>query len=228
MLSKNKILFINLKKEIVDEIDMALSKNGIISYSSYGFSENLKMARLCIPNIFIISESIKEGKPGLQLISLLRDNAVFRESFIIYMTDQNDEEGQIEAFEAGAEDILPNSVSVRVLIGHISSIIKRFKRLDENICLNENILIDPESLTVIIEGRIIPMVKKEFELLQLLCSSPNRIFFRKEILQHLWNDSQLKTDRTLDVHIRRLRKKLGISNIKTVIGMGYKYEWNPS
>jgi two-component system alkaline phosphatase synthesis response regulator PhoP len=227
-MSTIKVLSINLKKVLVDEMEINLRAEDIIFYSAFGFTESLKMVRLCLPHIFIISENPEEDKPGLKFIGDIRDNAVFRESFIVYLTEQPDESGLLEAFESGADEILPSTVGIRLLTGHVSSLVKRFKRTENPIQIKDSLLIDPETLTVIIDGRTIPMVKKEFELLQLLCSSPNRIFYRKEILQHLWNDTQLKTDSTLDVHIRRLRKKLGINNIKTVNGMGYKFESNHS
>jgi two-component system alkaline phosphatase synthesis response regulator PhoP len=228
MMNSNKILSVNLPREMVDELNGLLISEEILSYTSFGFSESMKMARLIIPNVFIIAESSAEEKPGLGLISVLRRNSVFNHSFIVYLTEQKDEESLMEAFRAGAEDILSIQISLRVLAGHILSLIKRLKRVGSPVALEGDMMIDPETLTVILKGKTIPMVKKEFELLQLLCSAPNRIFFRKEIVDHLWKGSILKNDRTLDVHIRKIRKKLGITNIKTVNGLGYKYEWNPA
>ena len=223
--SARKILFVNLPRTLAEQAEDLLSEEGLAFLQSFGFSESMQMARLYIPDVFIIMEGKEGSQKGLELIRSLRDSTIYDHSQILYMSEDASEEIQMKAFEAGAEDILPQDVSIRILTTRIGSLLKRFTRSAQKIQMDGHFVVDPESLTVTLHGKQIELVKKEFELLHLLCSTPNRIFFRKEILNHVWKDSRLKSDRTLDVHIRKIRKKLGIPNIKTVNGVGYKFEW---
>lgn len=221
-----KILFVNLPKNLAEQAGDLLSEEGLAFLQSFGFGESMQMARLYIPDVFVIMEGKEGSEKGLEMIRNLRESTIYDHSQILYMAEEASEEVQMRAFDAGAEDILPWAVSIRILTTRIGSLLKRFTRSPQKIQMDGHFIVDPESLTVTLHGRQIDLVKKEFELLHLLCSTPNRIYYRKEILNHVWKDSHLKSDRTLDVHIRKIRKKLGIPNIKTVNGVGYKFEWN--
>ena len=220
-----KILFVNLPKLLVEQAEDQLSEEGLACLQSFGFNESMQMSRLYIPDVFVIMEGKDGSQKGLELVKNLRDSTIFDHCQILYMAEEASEDVQMKAFEAGAEDILPLNVSLRILTTRIGSLLKRFTRSPQKIQMDGHFVVDPESLTVTLHGKQIELVKKEFELLHLLCSTPNRIYYRKEILNHVWKDSRLKSDRTLDVHIRKIRKKLGIPNIKTVNGVGYKFEW---
>ncbi len=226
MSQARKILFINVPNVLIRDTESLLADEGAAVINSFGFQDCMQMARIHIPEVFVIAE-LSDGNPkGLETINELRENRIFDRALILYMTGTQGEESQMKAFNAGAEDLLPLDISAKVLATRISSLIKRLNRSTVGIDLNGNFHVNPESLSVTIQGRHIDLVRKEFELLHLLCSAPNRIFYRKEIFNHIWKGSQLKNDRTLDVHIRKIRKKLGIKNIKTINGVGYKFEWN--
>lgn len=221
-----KILFINLPKAMADDVTHLLSEEGLHFVQCLGFHESLQMARIHIPDIFVIRESVKGTEEGIALVRELRGNSIYDHAQILFISNGvADEPVQLRAFQAGAEDILPDDVSLRILSTRIAALLKRSFRGDLRARMNEEFLVDPSSLTVTVQGRRIQLVRKEFELLHLLCSAPNRIFYRQEILMHIWKGTPLKTDRTLDVHIRKLRRKLGLPHIKTVNGVGYKFEW---
>jgi two-component system, OmpR family, alkaline phosphatase synthesis response regulator PhoP len=226
MVAVRKVLFVNLPKSLADQVEEMLTDEGLTCLQSFGFGESMQMARLHIPDVYIIMEGKEGTQRGMEMIRSLRDSTIFDQSRILYLAGDASEDIQMRAFEAGAEDILPEQVSIRILSTRIASLLKRLTRSVRKIEMDGHFTVDPECLTVTLDGKHIDLVKKEFELLHLLCSAPNRIFYRKEILNHIWKDSNLKSDRTLDVHIRKLRKKLGIPNIKTVNGVGYKFEWS--
>lgn len=221
-----KILFINLPKAMADDVTHLLWEDGLHFVQCLGFQESLQMARIHIPDIFIVREASNGTEQGIELVRELRGNTIYDHAQILYIcAEASDENVQLKAFQAGAEDILPDLVSLKILATRIASLLKRSYRGELRARMNEEFLVDPSSLTVTVQGRRIQLVRKEFELLHLLCSAPNRIFYRQEILMHIWKGAALKTDRTLDVHIRKLRRKLGLPHIKTVNGVGYKFEW---
>ena len=220
-----KILFVNVPKYRADEVSHLVWEEGIQFVQCLGYAESMQMARMHLPDVFVVMES-RDGKGrGIRLVREIRENAGYDHAQVLYLCPEATEEVQMMVFQAGAEDILPERVSDRILATRIASLLKRTFRGNPRTQMGERFTIDPGSLSVTLEGKRVQLVKKEFELLHLLCSSPNRIFYRQEIMVHIWKDIPLKSDRTLDVHIRKLRKKLGIPHIKTVNGVGYKFEW---
>ena len=222
------VLLVNLDKKQTEEIEFRLSVKKFKTVASWGYAEALQMVRLYIPDIFIICEDKLDCTKGISLINDLKTNAIFKKSQILYLTRDASETKQIEAFEAGADQVLELPVSEKILLSHINFLIKKFILDDtkSRIDFDKNLILDPESLTVTIYGKRIILVRREFELFYLLSSSPNRIITRTDIFNHIWKGQHLKNDRTLDVHIRKIRLKMGIKNIKTVFGQGYKFVWD--
>jgi len=220
-----KLLFVNVSKQRADDITHLLWDDGLQFLQCRGYTESMQMARIHIPDIFVIMESRDGTGRGLRLVREIRENTGYDHSQILYVCLEATEEAQMLALQSGAEDILPEQVSDRIMATRIASLLKRTLRGNLRPRTGEQFIVDPSTFTVSLEGRKIQLVKKEFELLHLLCSAPNRIFYRQEILMHIWKGINLKSDRTLDVHIRKLRRKLGIPHIKTVNGVGYKFEW---
>ena len=225
MSPSRKILFVNISKTRADEVTHLLWEDGLQFLQCLGFTESMQMARIHIPDIFVVMEARDGSGRGLKLVQEVRENTGYDHTQVLYICSEATEDLQMQAFQAGVEDILPEQVSDRILATRIASLLKRTLRGNLRTVMGEKFFVDPGSLTVTLEGRKVQLVKKEFELLHLLCSAPNRIFYRQEILMHIWKGTLLKSDRTLDVHIRKLRKKLGIPHIKTVNGVGYKFEW---
>ena len=220
-----KILFVNLPKSRADEVTHLLWEDGLQFLQCFGYAESMQMARIHIPDVFVVMETRDGSWRGVNMIREIRENSGYDHTQILYICPEATEEVQMQVFQAGAEDILPEVVSDRIMATRIASLIKRSHRGQLRAAMGDQFFVDPGSLTVKLDGRTVQLVKKEFELLHLLCSAPNRIFYRQEILMHIWKGTALKSDRTLDVHIRKLRKKLGIPHIKTVNGVGYKFEW---
>ena len=124
----------------------------------------------------------------------------------------------------GADDYISKPVSTSVFVSKVNALFRRVKKPDNNVITIDKLVIDPEKFVVEYEGRDIILAKKEFELLYLLASKPGRVFLRNEILSQVWGNDVIVGDRTIDVHIRKIRQKLGVDCITTVKGVGYKFE----
>ena len=163
-------------------------------------------------------------KSGVQVCEILRGQSAFRNTLIIFLTALNDESTQIRGLETGADDYVSKPVSPRVFISRVNALFRRVPKKENNIVQVDGLVIDPEKFVVELEGKEILLAKKEFELLHLLASRPGRVFLRNEILSQVWGNDVIVGDRTIDVHIRKIRQKLGVDCITTVKGVGYKFE----
>jgi two-component system alkaline phosphatase synthesis response regulator PhoP len=163
-------------------------------------------------------------KNGMQVLELLRAQSAFKDTMIMFLTALNDEATQLKGFSTGADDYVSKPVSTSVFVSKVNALFRRVKKPDNNIITIDKLVIDPEKFVVEYEGRDIVLAKKEFELLYLLASKPGRVFLRNEILSQVWGNDVIVGDRTIDVHIRKIRQKLGVDCIKTVKGVGYKFE----
>jgi two-component system, OmpR family, alkaline phosphatase synthesis response regulator PhoP len=219
------VQFIHFTKAHLAELEPLLWLDGWERLHGLGYREAMVTARLYLPLLFIIHETKLGDGQGLQFVHELRQHLAFERSKVLYFCHDADESLQVRAIESGADLVLTPEVPIRIQAVRINALIRKVQgggRLEKAI---DSFAIHPESLTVSVAGRKVQLVKKEFELLHLLCSAPDRIHYRQDILNHVWSDSSLKSHRTLDVHIRKLRKKLGEDHIRTVTGVGYKFEW---
>jgi two-component system alkaline phosphatase synthesis response regulator PhoP len=166
-------------------------------------------------------------KTGVEVCQILRTQPEFTQTLIIFLTALSDEAVQIKGLESGADDYVTKPVSPKVLISRVNAIFRRIKQEpSENKRIRiGNFSIDPASYLVIIDDREVTLAKKEFELLYLLASKPGRVLLRNEILSQVWGSEVIVGDRTIDVHIRKIRQKLNTDCITTVKGVGYKFEW---
>jgi two-component system alkaline phosphatase synthesis response regulator PhoP len=155
----------------------------------------------------------------------LRSQPSFKETLIIFLTALNDESSHIQGLEIGADDYVTKPVSPKVLISRVNALFRRVnKDPEEKVLKIENLTIDPEKFEVTVGEKDVTLAKKEFELLYLLASRPGRVFLRNEILHQVWGIDVIVGDRTIDVHIRKVRQKLGLDCITTVKGVGYKFD----
>jgi two-component system alkaline phosphatase synthesis response regulator PhoP len=166
------------------------------------------------------------GKTGVEVCQILRTQPEFAQTLIIFLTAVSDETVQIKGLESGADDYVAKPVSPKVLTSKVHAL---FRRLRKEEVENKKIVlgdfsIDPASYLVTIGDREISLAKKEFELLYLLASRPGRVMLRNEILSQVWGSDVIVGDRTIDVHIRKIRQKLEMDCITTVKGVGYKFE----
>jgi two-component system alkaline phosphatase synthesis response regulator PhoP len=163
-------------------------------------------------------------KTGVEVCQLLRAQSAFKDTLIIFLTAVNDEGTQIRGLETGADDYISKPVSPKLFLSRVNALFRRLNKKEAGILKIGSLVIDPERFLVQVGEKEVILAKKEFELLYLLAVKPGRVFLRNEILNQVWGHDVIVGDRTIDVHIRKIRQKLGIDCITTVKGVGYKFE----
>jgi two-component system alkaline phosphatase synthesis response regulator PhoP len=164
------------------------------------------------------------GKNGIEVCNLLRMLPAFKKTLIIFLTAMSDESTEIKGLESGADDYLTKPVSTKVLSSKVSALFRRLTKESTGVVQVGDLMIDREKYIVRYHGEDIVLARKEFELLSLLASKPGKVFLRNEILNQIWGTEVIVGDRTIDVHIRKIRQKLNLDCITTVKGVGYKFE----
>lgn len=220
-----KVLIADDEPDILEIISYNLAKEGYDIYTAKNGDEAIDQAKLLKPDLIIL-DIMMPKKTGIQVCEILRSQAAFQQTLIIFLTALNDETSHIKGFEMGADDYVSKPVSPKVLVSRVNALFRRInKEQGENKTVTiGNISIDPVKFMVKIGDTDVVLAKKEFELLYLLAAKPGRVFLRNEILNQVWGSEVIVGDRTIDVHIRKIRQKLGIDCITTVKGVGYKFE----
>jgi len=220
-----KILIVDDEPDIVDFIEYNLQKEDFITAKAYNGEDALKIAADFRPDLIILDVMMPQ-MDGIDTCRRLRQNPDLTSTYIMFLTARSEEYSEIAGFEAGADDFVYKPVKPRALMSRINAIARR-KSLtvdpDSSSVSHKGIKIDPSSYTVSIEDKELPFPKKEFELLYLLMSKPGKVFTREKILNKIWGESVYVVDRTIDVHIRKIREKIGDDMIQTVKGVGYKF-----
>lgn len=224
--SAKKILVADDEPDILEIISYNLRKEGYEVFTASDGSEALDKARLHHPDLIIL-DIMMPKKTGVEVCQILRTQPEFSQTLIIFLTAVSDEAVQIKGLESGADDYVTKPVSPKVLISRVNAIFRRIKQetVENKRIRIGNFSIDPASYLVTIDEREVVLAKKEFELLYLLASKPGRVLLRNEILNQVWGSEVIVGDRTIDVHIRKIRQKLNTDCITTVKGVGYKFEW---
>ncbi len=218
-----RILIADDEPDILEIVSYNLSKEGYDVYTAKDGSEAVAQAKLLNPDLIILDVMMPK-KTGVEVCQLLRSMPAFQETLIIFLTAMSDEASQIKGLETGADDYVNKPISPKVLISRVNALFRRLNKEDGKTVNIGNIQIDPVKFLVIIDDNEIVLAKKEFELLYLLASRPGRVFLRNEILSQVWGSEVIVGDRTIDVHIRKIRQKLNVDCITTVKGVGYKFE----
>ena len=219
-----KILIADDEPDILEIISYNLKMEGYDVVTAKDGEDALQKAKLAKPDLIIL-DVMMPNKNGMEVCKILRSQPAFHETLIIFLTALNDELSHVRGLEYGADDYLSKPISPKVLVTKVNSLFRRFSKSDDNQILEQGDLkIDPVQFLVIYKGDNISLAKKEFELLYQLASRPGRVFLRNEILNQIWGADVIVGDRTIDVHIRKIRQKLGIDCITTVKGVGYKFE----
>jgi len=219
-----KILIADDEPDILEIISYNLKIEGFDVVTAKDGEDALQKAKLTKPDLIIL-DVMMPNKNGMEVCKILRAQPAFHDTLIIFLTALNDELSQVRGLEYGADDYLSKPISPKVLVTKVNSLFRRFSKSDENQVLEQgDLVIDPVQFLVIYKGENISLAKKEFELIYLLASRPGRVFLRNEILNQIWGADVIVGDRTIDVHIRKIRQKLGIDCITTVKGVGYKFE----
>lgn len=225
MESKGKtILIADDEPDILEIISYNLRADGFIVHTANDGSEALERAQQLKPDLIIL-DVMMPFKTGMEVCRLLRLKPEFSRTLIIFLTALNDELSHLKGLEQGADDYISKPVSTKILVSKVNALFRRMVQ-DKNgkILVTNELIIDPVQFIVEYKGEQIILAKKEFELLYLLASKPGKVFLRNEILGQIWGTEVIVGDRTIDVHIRKVRQKLGIDCITTVKGVGYKFE----
>ncbi len=219
-----KILIADDEPDILEIISYNLQNEGYLVYTAKDGKDAIEKAKQYNPDLIIL-DVMMPGKNGVEVCATLRALPAFQETLIIFLTAMNDEASHIKGLETGADDYINKPISPKVLISRVNALFRRvsIKETDKSIYVG-NLIIDPTSYLVKINNTEVVLAKKEFELIYLLASRPGRVFLRNEILSQIWGNEVIVGDRTIDVHIRKVRQKLGIDCITTVKGVGYKFE----
>ena len=220
-----KILCVDDEPDILEILKYNLSNVGYDIYLANDGLSAIKKAKEIIPNL-IIMDVMMPKMDGIQACENLRANEKFNDTIIMFLTARGEDFSHVAAYEAGADDYVTKPVKPKILISKVKGLLRRFKKVTDNdiaiIELND-IIIDKEKYKVYISGNNLDLPRKEFELLYLLASKPDKVFKREKIMENVWGGEVVVGDRTIDVHIRKLREKLGDKYIKTIKGVGYKF-----
>ena len=219
-----KVLVADDEPDILEIISYNLGKEGYEVYTARDGNEAIERARILHPDLIIL-DIMMPRKTGVEVCQLLRSQPAFQDTLIIFLTALSDEASQIKGLETGADDYVSKPISPKVLVSRVNALFRRVNHSDTGKNIEAgNITIDPVRFLVTIDNKEVILAKKEFELLYLLASRPGRVFLRNEILSQVWGNDVIVGDRTIDVHIRKVRQKLGVDCITTVKGVGYKFE----
>lgn len=224
-LKSKRILIADDEEDILEIINYNLSKEGYEIITAHDGNEAIEKAKQFNPDLIIL-DIMMPYKTGIEVCKILRANDAFQDTLIIFLTALSDEASQIQGLETGADDYVSKPISPKVLSSRVNALFRRSgKKHEEGKSVQVgNITIDPSRFIVNVDQKEVTLAKKEFELLYLLASRPGRVFLRNEILSQVWGTDVIVGDRTIDVHIRKIRQKLGIDCITTVKGVGYKFE----
>ena len=204
-----KILIADDEPDILEIISYNLKIEGYEVVTAKDGEDALQKAKLTKPDLIIL-DIMMPNKNGMEVCKILRAQPAFHETLIIFLTALNDELSHVRGLEYGADDYISKPVSPKVLVTKVNSLFRRMTKTEDNQVLEQGDLkIDPGQFLVIYQGKNISLAKKEFELLYLLASRPGRVFLRNEILNQIWGADVIVGDRTIDVHIRKIRQKLG-------------------
>jgi len=219
-----KILVVDDDPDIVEILRYNLSLAGYDVKAASNGKEAIKKAKIFIPEIILLDVMMPE-MDGIEACSLIREIPSLNNTHIIFLSARNEDYTQISAFDAGADDYISKPVKPKILLKKISSIFKRIQKKENKSQLIDlgEIKIDRAKYLVFINKNEIQLPKKEFELFFLLASKPGDVFSRDQIMNKVWGSDIIVGDRTIDVHIRKLREKIGDLYFKTVKGVGYKF-----
>ena len=218
------ILIIDDEDDIVNILSYNLKKEGFTVYAAKNGQDGIKIAIDKNPDLIVLDVMMPE-MDGIEVCEELRANPKTQSTRICFLTARSEDYSQIAGFDAGADDYVSKPVKPKVLISRIKAILRRANSniVEEEKLSTQGIVIDRDRYIVLKDGQEIHFPRKEFELLSLLASAPEKVFDRNTILDKVWGSSVVVGDRTIDVHIRKLREKLGNTYIRTVKGVGYTF-----
>lgn len=223
MSTVKKILIADDEPDILEIIQFNLQQEGYEVITAKNGDEAIEMAKKHHPSLIIL-DIMMPGKNGIDVCNILRMDPAFKETLIVFLSALSDESTEIRGLETGADDYLTKPISPKVLLSKVNALFRRLNKESLDLVKLGDLTIDREKYLINFEGKDITLARKEFELLALLASRPSKVFLRNEILNQVWGTEVIVGDRTIDVHIRKIRQKLNLDCITTVKGVGYKFE----
>lgn len=218
-----KVLIADDEPDILEILKYNLEKEGYRVITAKDGDEAIEKAKLHQPELIVL-DMMMPRKNGMEVCEILRAQSQFKETHIVFLTAVSDELTQLKSFDTGADDYIHKPVSPSIFVSKVNAAFRRLKSASDHVIELGDLIIDPEKFLIRYQGKEINLAKKEFELLHLLASKPGRVFLRNEILDQVWGSEVIVGDRTIDVHIRKIRQKTGFEGITTVKGVGYKLE----
>ena len=213
---KHRILLVDDEPDILEFVGYNLLKAGYEVFTARDGAEGLRMAVEHRPHLILL-DRMMPVMDGVETCRRIREQEGLSQVMVVFLSALGEEEQQIEGFDAGADDYIPKPIRMKVLMSRVAAILKR-------VDADGSLRIDRERHLVYLDGRPLPLPRKEFALLALVSSETGRLFSREEIYARVWGTEVVVGDRTIDVHVRKLRQKLGDHYISTVKGLGYKFQ----
>ncbi|EKB55969.1 response regulator transcription factor [Bergeyella zoohelcum] len=222
-MNNKKILLIDDEQDIIEILSYNLEKEGYTVYSANNGVDGIKKAKEILPDLILLDVMMPE-KDGIETCQDLRQIPELKKTLIVFLSARGEEFSQLAGFQAGANDYIVKVIKPKILISKINALLQLTSQVSsESAIINvNNLIIDKNNFKVTQNGVSHLLPKKEFDLLFLLASNTDKVFKREEILEKVWGNEVVVGERTIDVHIRRLREKLGIDSIQTLKGIGYK------
>jgi two-component system alkaline phosphatase synthesis response regulator PhoP len=218
------ILLIDDEAEILEFLSYNLKKEGFKVFTANSGEEGIKLVQTLHPSLILL-DIMMPKMDGIETCQIIRKDLNINQPLIAFLTSRAEDYSQIAGFEAGADDYITKPIRPRLLISKIESLLRRLERpiAGEENQVAKKLQINREKFLVTIENRELTLPKKEFELLELLAGRPGKVYTRDQILNFVWGNETIVGERTIDVHIRKLREKLGFECIRTIKGVGYTY-----
>ncbi len=226
--SKYKIMLVDDEKDVLEFMSYNLKKENFQVLTCNNGEEAIEMAKKFRPHLILLDIMMPE-LDGVETCEILKTIPELRNTIIAFLSALGGDFSVIAGFEAGADDYITKPIKPKVLIKKITAMLKRWRDFDDisdkdqKLVVSNDLVIDRERFLVVLRGKDLFLPKKEFELLELLISKPQKVFTREEIYHAIWGDKIIVGDRTIDVHIRKLRGKIGEEYIYTIKGVGYKF-----
>ena len=224
--SNIKILLVDDEPDIIEILTYNLNKEGYQVFSASNGKEALVQASKIIPHLIIL-DVMMPVMDGIEACENLRKDSRFEDTIIMFLSARSEDYSHVAAFDVGADDYVNKPIKPKVLNSKVSALLRRFTNNETNTNIaHGDLTINLDEYKVILKGEKMSFPRKEFELLRLLASQPEKVFKREKIMEAVWGNDVVVGDRTIDVHIRKLREKMGNSYFKTIKGVGYKFVIN--
>lgn len=221
--NKNKtILLIDDEKDILEFLSYNLKKEGYKVYTSDNAQAGIQMVKDFSPSLIILDVMMPQ-MDGIEACQIIRRDMNIQQPLIVFLTSRAEDYSQIAGFEAGADDYISKPIRPRLLASKVESLFRRIEKAEPKAGASK-LTIDRDKFIIQLSGTDIILPKKEFELLELLANRPGKVYTRDQILKVVWGDEAIVGERTIDVHIRKLREKIGNDYIRTIKGVGYTFE----